>query len=122
MNRRPQEKYIMVVGENYTDELINMFAEHKVTVTPAVMFRQEAYSWPKDKPFDYDIIAFFTASGVRAFTQSFPQFEQGDKAFFCFGTNAAQALTEAGYTVTGVAPSPGCPSILSAIEQYLSAN
>ena len=119
MLRRPQEKYLMVVGENYTDELINKFASHNIIVTPAVMFRQTAYQWPKDKPFDYDIIAFFTASGVRAFTQNFPHFEQGDKAFFCFGSIAAQALTEAGYQVTGIAPSPGCPSILSAIEQYL---
>lgn len=123
MNRRPQEKYLMIVGENYTDELIKMFAEHKVIVTPAVMFRQVAYSWPKDKPFDYDIIAFFTASGVRAFMQNFPKFEQDEnKAFFCYGANAAQALTEAGYTVNGIAPAPGCPSILSAIEQYLSQN
>ncbi|MBR0310341.1 MAG: uroporphyrinogen-III synthase [Paludibacteraceae bacterium] len=120
MNRRPQEKYIMVVGENYSDELINMFAGHKIVVTPAVMFRQTAFNWPKDRPFDYDIIAFFTASGVRAFIQNFPKFKQGDKAMICFGANAAQALTEAGYTVTRTAPSPGCPSILSAIEQYLS--
>ena len=110
----------MVVGENYTDELLNMFAEHKVVVTPAVMFRQQAYAWPKDKPFDYDILGFFTASGVRAFLQNFPHFEQGDKAFFCYGSNAEQALVEAGYRVTRTAPAPGCPSILSAIEQYLS--
>ena len=98
-----------------------MFAEHKVVVTPAVMFRQVAYTWPKDRAFDYDIIAFFTASGVKAFRQNFPDFVQDDsKAFFCFGANAAQALTEAGYTVKGVAPSPGCPSILSAIESYLN--
>ena len=122
MVRRPQDKYLMVVGENYTDELINKFASHNSVVTPAVMFRQSAFQWPKDKPFDYDIIAFFTASGVRAFTHNFPHFEQGDKAFFCFGANAAQALTEAGYNVTGIAPSPGCPSILSAIEHYLSEN
>ena len=120
MNRRPQEKYMMVVGENYSDELINMFAQHKVFVTPVVMFRQQTYQWPKDKPFDYDIIAFFTASGVHAFLDNFPNFKQGDTAFFCFGANTAQALTDAGYTVTSVAPAPGCPSILSAIEQYLS--
>lgn len=120
MVRRTQEKFLMVVGENYTDDLLNKFAAHKITVTPAVMFRQTAYAWPKDKPFDYDIVAFFTASGVRAFTQNFPHFDKDGKAFFCFGSNAAQALTEAGYTVTGVAPAPGCPSILSAIEQYLS--
>lgn len=120
MNRRPQEKYLMVVGENYTDETINMFAEHKVIVTPAVMFRQVPYSWPKEKPCDYDIMAFFTASGVRAFLQNFPNFEQGKTAFFCFGSIAEQALVEAGYQVTRTAPAPGCPSILSAIEQYLS--
>ena len=120
MNRRPQEKYMMVVGENYTDDLINMFASRKVIVTPAVMFRQKTYSWPKEKPFDYDVIAFFTASGVHAFLENFPGFEQGDKAFICYGAPAAQALTDAGYTVTRTAPAPGCPSILSAIEQYLS--
>lgn len=122
MNRRPQEKYLMVVGENYTDELINMFAEHNVTVTPAVMFRQAAHPWPADKPMDYDIITFFTASGVRAFMQNFPNFEQDDKAFICFGQNAAQALTEAGYKVNQVAPAPGCPSLLAAIEAYLEEN
>jgi uroporphyrinogen-III synthase len=120
MNRRPQEKYMMVVGENYTDDLINMFASRKVIVTPAVMFRQKTYAWPKEKPFDYDVIAFFTASGVHAFLENFPHFEQGDKAFICFGAPAAQALTDAGYTVTRTAPAPGCPSVLSAIEQYLS--
>ncbi|MBO6075357.1 MAG: uroporphyrinogen-III synthase [Paludibacteraceae bacterium] len=120
MNRRPQEKYMMVVGENYTDDLINMFASRKVIVTPAVMFRQKTYAWPKEKPFDYDVIAFFTASGVHAFLENFPHFEQGDKAFICFGAPAAQALTDAGYSVTRTAPAPGCPSVLSAIEQYLS--
>ncbi len=120
MNRRPQEKYMMVVGENYSDELINMFAEHKVMVKPVVMFRQQTYSWPKDKPFDYDVVAFFTVSGVNAFLSNFPNFKQEDKAFVCFGANAAQALTDAGYTVNRVAPAPGCPSLLAAIESYLS--
>lgn len=120
MNRRPQEKYMMVVGENYSEDVLNMFASHKVTVQPAVMYRMKPYQWPEDKPADYDIIAFFTASGVNAFLQNFPNFEQGDKALFCFGANTAQALTDAGYKVTAIAPAPGCPSILSAIEQYLS--
>lgn len=120
MYRRPQEKYMMVVGENYSEDVINMFASHKIQVTPVVMYRMTSYQWPKDKPFDYDIIAFFTASGVHAFLENFPNFEQGDTAFFCFGANTAQALTDAGYTVQAIAPAPGCPSILSAIEQYLS--
>ena len=120
MNRRPQAKYMMVVGENYSDELINMFAEHKVMVKPVVMFRQQTYSWPKEKPFDYDVVAFFTVSGVNAFLSNFPNFKQEDKAFVCFGANAAQALTDAGYTVNRVAPAPGCPSLLAAIESYLS--
>ncbi len=120
MYRRPQEKYLMVVSENSSDDMINMFAEHNIQVTPVVMFRQVAYTWPKDKPFDYDVVAFFTASGVNAFLTNFPHVEQGDKAFICFGNNTAQALTDAGYKVNRVAPAPGCPSLLAAIESYLN--
>lgn len=120
MNRRPQEKYMMVVGDNYNEEIITMFASHKVIVTPAIMYRMVPYIWPEEKPFDYDVVAFFTASGVNAFLHNFPNFEQGDRSFFCFGANTAQALTDAGYRVQGIAPAPGCPSILSAIDTYLS--
>ena len=120
MNRRPQEKYLMIVGENYTDELIKMFAEHKVIVTPAVMFRQVAYSWPKDKPFDYDVIALFTPAGAKALRENFPEWRQGKTLIAAFGEGTIRALDEAGFRVDIKAgPNQPFASLPMAIADYM---
>lgn len=120
MYRRKEEGYLMVLGEHYTEDMYSVFTEHDIEVTPAVMYRTAPYIWPEDRPFDYDVIAFFTASGAHAFCENFPDFRQGETALIAYGANTAQALTDAGLRVDKTAPTPQCPSILSAIDQYLS--
>ena len=119
MFRRPKENYLMVMSDVHNDEVINMFAENKITVQPAVMYRTVSIDWPEDKPFDYDMIALFTPSGVAAIKKNFPNWEQGDTVLACFGANTIAAVEEAGFRADIQAPSPGCPSITMAIKKYL---
>ena len=119
MNRRPTEKYMMVTSENHSDEVINMFAGHKITIQPAVMYRSVPVVWPKGTPFDYDLVVLFTPTGVEAIKQSFPKLQLGDVKFACFGTNTQTALRNLGIEPFIVAPTPQCPSITSAIEKCL---
>lgn len=121
MNRRPQEKYIMVMSEAAGDDVIRMFAGHKITIKPAIMYRTVATEWPKGEAFDYDLITFFTPSGVASLQHNFPDFEQGERVIACFGANTIQAAEAAGLRVDIKAPAPGCPSIVSAIDKYLDA-
>ena len=39
MQRRPTERYMMVVSDVHSDDTIQMFASHKITVKPVVMYR-----------------------------------------------------------------------------------
>lgn len=119
MNRRPQEKYILVTSENHNDEVIRLFAEHNITITPAVVYRSVPVIWPKGTPFDYDLIALFTPTGVAAIKKSFPSIKQGDYLFACFGAKTQSALREIGIEPDIVAPTPACPSIATAINKYL---
>jgi uroporphyrinogen-III synthase len=119
MHRRPQEKYLMVLSDVHNDEDINMFAQNKVIVKPCILYRTVSTQWPKDKPFDYDMIVLFTPSGVAALRKNFPEWEQGDTVIACFGTNTALALEEAGFRVDVKAPSAKYPSITTAIKDYL---
>lgn len=119
MNRRPTEKYMMVVSDQSNDDTIRMFAEHKITIQPAVMYRTVATEWPKEDAFDYDIVALFTPSAVASIQKNFPNYKQGETRFACFGANTIQAAEAAGLRVDIKAPAPGCPSILSAIAKYL---
>lgn len=119
MHRRPQEKYLMVMSDVHNEETLNMFAENNIVVKPAIMYRTVASEWPKDKPFDYDMIVLFTPSGVAALLKNFPNWEQGDTVIAAFGANTVAALEEAGLRVDIKAPSPKYPSITTAIKDFL---
>lgn len=119
MYRRPNEKYMMVVSDNYNDETIRMFAEHNIEVTPAVMFRTVSSEWPKDVPCDYGMLVFFTATGVQSFCQNFPDWKQGNTVVACFGQGTQEAAVAAGWDVAVKAPTAQFPSITAAIDHYL---
>lgn len=119
MNRRPNERYLMVVSNVHNDNTINMFAEHKIEIKPAVMYRTVSSIWPKDKTFDYDMIALFTPTGVASIRQNFPDWKQGNTLIACFGQNTVTAVEEAGLRADIKAPTAECPSITTAIEKYL---
>lgn len=119
MYRRPQEKYMMVMSDVHNDDTIRMFASHKITVQPAVMYRTVSSQWPSEKSFDYDVIVLFTPAGVHSLKQNFPDFQQGERVIACFGANTLQAAEAEGWNVQIKAPTPEYPSITAAIAAYL---
>lgn len=121
MHRRPQEKYLMVMSDVHNEETLNMFAENNIVVKPAIMYRTVATEWPKDKPFDYDMIVLFTPSGVAALKKNFPNWEQGDTVIAAFGANTVAALETAGFHVAIKAPTAKYASITTAIKDFLDA-
>ena len=101
--------------------VLNMFAENNIVVKPAIMYRTVATEWPKDKPFDYDMIVLFTPSGVAALKKNFPNWEQGDTVIAAFGANTVAALETAGFQVVIKAPTSKYASITTAIKDFLDA-
>jgi len=119
MNRRPNERYMMVMSDVHHDDTIQRFAELKKVITPAVMYRTVPNEWPADEPFDHDMVVLFTPSGVQALRKNFPDLKDGEKVIACFGQNTLAALEEWGLHADIQAPTAECPSITGAIEKYL---
>jgi len=119
MNRRPDEKYIMVMSDVHNDDVLNMFASHNIQVKPAVMYRTVPVEWPKEEPFDYDMVVLFTPSGVTSLRRNFPNLKQGDKVIAAFGQTTIAALNDIGLQPDIQAPVPGVPGIAMAIKLYL---
>ena len=68
----------------------------------------------------YDIICFFTPSGVRSLLDSFPDFNQNGTRFGAFGNNTSKAIETAGLRLDIIAPQPQAPSMVAALEKYLA--
>jgi uroporphyrinogen-III synthase len=69
----------------------------------------------------FDVICFFTPSGVRSLLDNFPAFEQNGTRIGAFGSNTSKAIEDAGLTLDIKAPLPKAPSMVAALEIYLSA-
>ena len=67
----------------------------------------------------YDILVFFSPSGIESLFQNFPNFKQNDTRIAAFGNSTIDAVEEAGLTCNIKAPTPETPSMTMALEKYI---
>jgi uroporphyrinogen-III synthase len=68
----------------------------------------------------YDMIVFFSPSGVKSLFENMPQFEQNGTRIGAFGPTTSAAVEEAGLRLDVKAPAPQAPSMAAALDQYLA--
>ncbi len=67
----------------------------------------------------YDILVFFSPSGIESLFKNFPNFKQNDTRIAAFGNSTINAVTEAGLKCNIKAPAPETPSMTMALEKYI---
>jgi len=67
----------------------------------------------------YDILAFFSPSGINSLFVNFPEFKQNKTRIAVFGPTTAQAARDAGLIIDIEAPLPNAPSMTGALELYI---
>lgn len=69
----------------------------------------------------YDILVFFSPSGIESLLQNFPDFEQNETRIAAFGNSTVAAATEAGLRIDIKAPTPETPSMTMALQKYITS-
>ena len=120
---KENEKFLYPSSEFQQDnEIVNWLKSNHCEFATPYMYRtisndiRETFS-----PNTFDIICFFTPSGVKSLFDNFPQFKQNGTLIGAFGTNTTRAAEEAGLVLEIRAPEPSAPSMVSALEKYLAA-
>ncbi|MBP3374153.1 MAG: uroporphyrinogen-III synthase [Bacteroidaceae bacterium] len=120
MIKHKNEKYFVPQSDQHTDDFANLLDAKKLDHSEAVMFRTVSNDFGKDEAFDYDMLIFFSPSGISSLFKNFPDYQQGDMAIGTFGPATAKAAKEAGLRVDLEAPSPQFPSITAALQDYVA--
>lgn len=69
----------------------------------------------------YDVLVFFSPSGIESLLKNFPDFEQNDTRIAVFGNSTVKAATEAGLRIDIQAPTPETPSMTMALQKYITS-
>ncbi|MDE6646415.1 MAG: uroporphyrinogen-III synthase [Prevotella sp.] len=121
MAKHKQEKYLVPLSDVHNDSVGKMLDAKKLHHRECVMYRTVSNDFtPKEvSDFDYDMLIFFSPSGIEALTKNFPDFKQGDIAIATFGPATAKAAKEAGLRLDIEAPTEKYPSMTGALQHYL---
>ena len=124
MIKHKSEKYLVPMSDVHNDSLSQLLDSKKLTHTECVMYRTVSNDFTQEEidTFDYDMLIFFSPSGIEALTKNFPNFEQGKIAIGTFGPATAKAVRDAGLRLDLEAPNDKFPSMTGALQNYLQEN
>jgi len=68
----------------------------------------------------YDVLVFFSPSGIESLLKNFPEFKQNNTRIAVFGNSTIKAATDAGLRIDIKAPTPETPSMTMALQKYIN--
>ena len=121
MVKHKNEKYLVPMSDVHNDSISNLLESKKLNHRECVMYKTVSNDFTTEevKTFDYDMLIFFSPSGIESLTKNFPDFKQGEIAIATFGPATAKAAKDAGLRLDIEAPSEKYPSMTGALLHYL---
>ena len=122
MQKHNTETYLLACTDVYNEEITNLMDKHKFTYSKGIMYRTVSNDFGPDEEFNYDMLVFFSPSGIASLMKNFPDFKQEEIRIACFGKTTAQAVEEAGLRLDLEVPQPQFSSMTTALDVYIKEN
>jgi len=113
------ETFLVPLSHIHSAEIPQLLDEANVKYSKAVLYRTVSSDLSDLKDVNYDILVFYSPSGIASLLQNFPDFDQKEIKIASFGSSTAKAVTDAGLRLDIQAPNPEAPSMTMALEQYI---
>jgi uroporphyrinogen-III synthase len=118
---KENERFLYPCSENQQDnEIMNWLKNNNCEFATPYMYRSVSSNVKSLlEENEFDVICFFTPSGVKSLFDNMPEFKQNGTAIGAFGGNTTKAVEEAGLDLHIKAPAPQAPSMVAALDKYL---
>jgi uroporphyrinogen-III synthase len=119
LKKHKNEKFLFPCSNIRKNDIPDFLAENEYDYSEAIIYRTVASDLSDLAEVNYDIIAFFSPSGITSLFHNFPEFKQNKTRIAAFGPTTAQAVKDAGLILDIQAPHPNAPSMTGALEMYI---
>ena len=96
MNKHKEEKFLLPLSAAHKEEIPELLKSSNFNFSKAILYRTECSDLSDLADVNYDVLVFYSPSGIKSLFQNFPDFEQNDTKIASFGAKTAKAAEEAG--------------------------
>lgn len=124
MIKHKNETYLVPLSDVANDSITKLLDSKGLQHRECYMYRTVSNSFSEEeiKAFDYDMLIFFSPSGLKSLQENFPNMKPGDVKIGAFGPATAKAVKDLGLTLDIEAPTEKFPSMTGALRRYLIDN
>lgn len=119
IKKHKSEKFLLPSSDKVKKTMIDKMNSLNVDWKRAVLFKTVISDLSDLENVFYDVLVFFSPSGIKSLFENFPTFKQNDTRIAVFGNSTVKAAEEAGLKIDIAAPSKETPSMTMALEKYI---
>ena len=120
LKKYKDEKFLLPASDQLNAEAPIILNNLKVDWTQAVFYKTVMSDLSDLADVYYDVLAFFSPTGIKSLFMNFPDFEQNETRIAVFGSTTQKEALEHGLRVDIMAPTPESPSMTMALDKYIS--
>ena len=113
------EKFLMPSSDSLKPQIPNALEEANIDYTRAILFKTVVSDLSDLENVFYDVLVFFSPSGIKSLYENFPEFKQKNTRLACFGATTQKEAEKNGLIVDIPAPTVNAPSMTKAISDYI---
>ncbi|MBR3522202.1 MAG: uroporphyrinogen-III synthase [Prevotella sp.] len=121
MVKHKAEKYLVPKSDVANGAITKLLDSKGLNHKECVMYRTVSNNFTPEeiKSFDYDMVLFFSPSGIKALKENFPKLKPNDLKIGTFGPSTAKAVKDAKLNLDLEAPTERYPSMTGALRHFL---
>jgi len=119
LKKNKDSKFLLPCSDIISPNIKESLEKDSINYQCVVLYRTVCSDLSDLTDVNYDVLAFFSPSGIKSLFQNFPNFKQNDTRIAVFGSTTSKAAEEAGLRIDICAPQPEAPSMTKALELYI---
>lgn len=119
LKKHKDDKFLLPCSDIHKEKYPAILEDHKIKYTKSVLYRTVCSDLSDLEDVYYDILVFFSPSGIESLFKNFPNFKQNKTRIAAFGPTTHKAVKDHGLILDIPAPVPNAPSMTMALENYI---
>ena len=119
IKKHKNEMFLFPCSDIHNDRVTQKLQNLNVKFNKAILYKTVAADLSDLENVYYDMLVFFSPSGIESLIKNFPDFKQNDTKIAAFGPTTEKAVLDNGLRLDVFAPLPKAPSMSMAIEQFI---